>query len=340
VRSWYQPWRKERAIGRISTWVLVAAVAALGLVATVDALQRGDDGAPATVSGEPAAKPPENQAAWRRAAADELREEAVRGTLLLMDERCRIRLLQLPDVDAPIETAAAGPCAEGGAPGVGVGFGGEARAPTGEVSARCRNGRGQLLQRGVVRGEFPGCAPAWRPDGALTFVVGGELARLRACGEARPCVRVLVSRREIARVFSHEPWLLERPVLTEVAWLDEDTFAAIVRDRARAQYVVGVFRGRRLVGAPPFVYGRLTGLRASPYGSFAAARGDTGSIVLLDAEGDLRPDGLSGAHAIAWSPDETWTAMARRDAVYLFETGTRAVRLIRLPIAVADLDWR
>jgi hypothetical protein len=284
--------------------VLVAAVVALGLAAAVDALERGDDGAPHLRPRRPAAETAgDGAAAWRRTAAAELAEHGVRGTLVWLDPRCRVHALRLPGLE-PVAAPARRRC-----------------SPAGER---------RLVP--AVRVRFAAQAE--------TAVRRGELVRLGACGGPPPCSRLLLSRRDVLRALGRNPWGFTRPALAETAWLTASTFAAIVRDGAGGGSLLAVFRGLRLVGAPPFAYGSLVRLRASPYGTYAAAAVRGRGMVIVDRGGELRPDGLSGAHAIAWSPDETWTAMAREDAVYLFQTGTRAVSLIRLPLVAADLDWR
>ena len=275
-------------MGRVSTSILVAAMVVLGLAAAVDALQRGDDGAPHRIQAEDAARARGAETpTWRRAAADELAEHRIRGTLVWVDPGCRVRALRLPTLDTvvPPRPRSCGP-----------------------------NGRGLLPPVAELR---PGARPA------------------PGFGEGRP----VLSGPNLLRALRENAWRLRRPVITEAAWLDRRRYAALVEDEAADESIMAVFRGRRLVGAPPFAYGSLARLRASPYGTYAAAAIGGGGLVVVDGEGELRPDGLSGGRAIAWSPDETWTAIARPDAVYLFETGTRAVSLIRLPIRAADLAW-
>ena len=321
-------------MGRLSTWILVAAVVALGLAATVDALQRGDDGARPDALTEEAPAPAEADA-WKPAARDALREESISGVLVWADERCRVRALDL-------STLAASDVGRGCRVS-GSGGGEEQSSRDGRLATTCRGGRGRvhrLLPSGPqVVGEFPGCSPAWRPNGTLTFVHRGELARHGRCG-ARGCVRTVVSRADLAGAFGGPPWSIRRPRLVEVAWMTEGTFAGTVRDPDRGQDLLAVFRGRTVVGGPSFAYGELRRLHASPYGRLAAATADESHVIIVDEEGNLQPNGLTAAHAVTWSPDETWTAMAVNDAVYIFETGTRAIRLIRLPIAAVDLSWR
>jgi hypothetical protein len=136
------------------------------------------------------------------------------------------------------------------------------------------------------------------------------------------------------------PWQFRDPVLREVAWLTNATYAAIVRDRATRQHAIAVMRGRSLVTSPPFGYDLLTDLRASPRGTYVAALINRRALVFLDDRGNYQATGLRSAHAVAWSPDEAWTAAATDEAIYLYETETRAVELIRLPIVAADLVWQ
>jgi hypothetical protein len=48
---------------------------------------------------------------------------------------------------------------------------------------------------------------------------------------------------------------------------------------------------------------------------------------------------VQAPHAIAWSPDERWTAVATRASVYVFRTEETDGTLIRIPITVRDLAW-
>jgi hypothetical protein len=50
-------------------------------------------------------------------------------------------------------------------------------------------------------------------------------------------------------------------------------------------------------------------------------------------------DGLPPARAVAWSPDEGWTALATGESVYVFPSERPRERVIRIPLTVRDLDW-
>jgi hypothetical protein len=80
-------------------------------------------------------------------------------------------------------------------------------------------------------------------------------------------------------------------------------------------------------------------LRRSPAAAHIALLTEAASVQIFTREG--APERLPAAgspHAVAWSPDDRWTALASRDSVFVFPTG-RPEEAIRLPLAVRDLDW-
>ena len=48
---------------------------------------------------------------------------------------------------------------------------------------------------------------------------------------------------------------------------------------------------------------------------------------------------MTRPHAVAWSPDERWTALAGRSAVYVFRTEESQGLVVEIPLAVRDLAW-
>ena len=84
---------------RTATWLLVAAVAALGLAAAVDAL-RGEG--ERVVAAAPTAAVVPDRSEELEAAARQLREAGVVGVLTYSDEDCRLHAVSLPDLD-PLE---------------------------------------------------------------------------------------------------------------------------------------------------------------------------------------------------------------------------------------------
>jgi hypothetical protein len=105
--------------------------------------------------------------------------------------------------------------------------------------------------------------------------------------------------------------------------------------------VLAVLQDHRVVAVQPrWVVGSARSVRPSPRGGYFALLGPDGVGVLDDRADPLDlPDGVQAPHAIAWSPDERWTAVATRASVYVFRTEETDGTLIRIPIAVRDLAW-
>jgi hypothetical protein len=82
-------------------------------------------------------------------------------------------------------------------------------------------------------------------------------------------------------------------------------------------------------------------LRPSPGGRYVAviSRRGPGLRVFTRGGRAVRLPRLRGAHAIAWSPDERWTAIATRTSIFVFQTARPAGQLVRIPRAARDLDW-
>ncbi|HEX2046070.1 MAG TPA: hypothetical protein VHF23_10620, partial [Gaiellaceae bacterium] len=97
-------------------------------------------------------------------------------------------------------------------------------------------------------------------------------------------------------------------------------------------------RAERVVEA--FV-GEADSLRPSPRGRYVALfeAGEPG-MRIFSAEGrELRLPDVPGPRAIAWSPDERWTALATAASVFVFATGDPDGALVRIPVAARDVDW-
>jgi hypothetical protein len=117
---------------------------------------------------------------------------------------------------------------------------------------------------------------------------------------------------------------------------------AVLVDARRASPLLAIFEGAQLIFLlPPSWVGERDELRASPLGTYFAVMSTrprsfrvftrNGDSIVLPDEDDLR--------AIAWSPDERWTALASRSSVLLFPSAEPGARVIRIPLAVRDLDW-
>lgn len=328
-------------MGRIGTWVLVAAVVGLGIAATVDAV-RGGAAAPeaeAPVSTEPEdAEEQPAPARWPRRAVSDLREGGARGALLVANAECEVTEVEMPSLVVSRQGRPA--CTFSTSPGAWIGADSRVVAPGAEVVARCDDGEVELFGDGSrLLARVAGCGPAWTPDGRLTVLRDGGLVAVSPCDDAWSCEEPVVGKVGLARIFGRDPWSFREPVLTAASWLSRDTYAALVRDPGQGLSAIAVLRGAELVGGPPFVYEGLETLRASPQGSFAATRVGERGLVVVDSTGGFVGTTFRAASAIAWSPDERWTAFATAEGVWLVPTG-RGNRPLLLPLDAVDVAWR
>ena len=333
-------------MGRIGTWLLVVAVAALGIAATVDALRGGEappgpEGAEtAEAEPDPLADVDEQPAGWSRRAASALEEGGARGALLVGDADCAVTVLEIPSLLVSRQGRPA--CGFTTSPGGWIGAEPRVVAPGAEVIARCGEGGAETEIFGdgsQLLARVAGCGPAWTPDGRLSVLRDGGLVAVSPCDADWSCEEMLVDRSGLARIFGRTPWSFRAPELLAAAWLSRETYAVVVRDAEQGLSAIAVLRGAELVGGPPFVYENLEWLRASPQGSFAATRVGERGLVVVDSNGSFVGTTFRAASAIAWSPDERWTAYATAEGVWLVPTG-RGNRPLLLPLEVVDVAWR
>jgi hypothetical protein len=123
--------------------------------------------------------------------------------------------------------------------------------------------------------------------------------------------------------------LLRNPDVREVAWLGGRRFAA-----ALAGGTLTIWEGDRLLRV--VARGSYRGLRASPNGRYFAASAE-GGLAVFAADG--RRLDLPAGHAIAWSPNERFAAVAGADEVAIVPAAG-GEPLARIPLSVADLDWQ
>ena len=326
---------------RLRSWIVVAAVGALALAATLDALRSERPEA----TQRPAA--PEAQSSRRETAAvaRELREEGVRGVLTYSDEACAVHAVVLPDLGEHPATAERS-CRFTTSAGNVFSVGPAVPDPRSSLVASCDGGAIEVRTRyGMLVGRAGGCAPSWKPNGILTALRDGAVVELHVRRGRRALVpRLLVSRRALARALSRAPWRLRRPQFQELAWLSNARFAAVVSDVASGEDILAIFERGRFLSALPFTYNRLSDLRVSPRGHYVAAKiGDEENVrglLVLDARGRYLSLALRTGRAIAWSPDEQWIAVAASDGVYVLPADGRTPRLIRLPVTASDVFWR
>jgi hypothetical protein len=277
---------------RIATWLLVAAVVALGVVAAVDAL-RGEE----VVAREP--QPPATTTipgltGQAGPAAARLQHAGVTGVLTYADDDCRLRAVSLPALES-------------------------VRAPSYEMCRPLTDSGGL----GTVDGDVVWAGLGY---GTVQIVVsretlGRELSRWLSApstGGGRPFRAVQAVDLGDGRTV----------VLAESAGEPDERVLALVE------------RGRVIHVQPQWVVRAARFLRPSPLGTYFALFGPEG-VRLFDRDASplALPVAAREPQTVAWSPDERWAALATRDAVYVFPAEAPYDPMVRVPLAVRDLDW-
>jgi hypothetical protein len=290
---------------RLPTWLIVAGVGAVVALAAADALRPADEVSPKTPLVE--------------ASAPDLQGVVVVGP------NCSVRAVRLPDLvefQAPRQTDC----------------GGLVWSSDGTLNASCANGYtdvGTSEGRHVLR--IRGCAPAWRPDGALSVIHGGDLIVTRRRGPQQ----VFVSRGQLADALAGRLQGGRAYGLVEVAWHGSVSFFGIASGPEAWQRALVVYTPEGLTDVIPQLGQRISSLHVSPSGNFVAfARSGVGrELVMLTASGQEVPlPRIGNARAIAWSPDERWVALATRTATFIARAGTRRV-VLRIPSGGDTLAW-
>jgi hypothetical protein len=316
----------------LATWLVIGALALIGLFAARDAL-RSDDApasAPATTTlakqrRPPPAQPPEIPDRARLAA--ELRALGAEGVLYLADANCTRFLLRLPALAWTPQGLPGPVCPDSTV--VDERFGLEASQVDADVIE--------------VRSEdwslrFEGTAPAFRPEGRLTFIRAGRLYEWTVrCPPAaeRVVFGGLHSLVRCARRVEGSPQRVR-----EVVWLNSRDFVSVAgQDLYSTLAVNQPGRGRSLFRA---IGARMGGLSASPDGRYVSVRID-GQLVLFDVEA-ARPVPLpAGAEqetrAIDWSPDGSYAVIASPRSLHVYPA-SRPDEAVTLPFAAVDVDWR
>jgi hypothetical protein len=311
------------------TWLIVGALALIGLFAVGDAL-RGDD-APAsapTASAEHVLRsPPPTRIVSRDRLAAELRHLGAGGVLYLTDASCRRMLLRLPSIEWTPQGLPGPVCPDRTV--VDERFGLEAS----QVDA-------DIIE---VRSEdwslrFEGTAPAFRPQGRLTFIRAGRLFEWTVrCPPAaeRVVFRGFHELVRCPRLVSGNP---DR--LREVVWLNDRDFAAVTGEEYAPTLVV-VRRGRvrsvfQALGA------RMGALESSPSGGYVAVRID-GDLAVFDTRrrrlASLPPGADEPLLAIAWSEDDRYAVVASERALHVYSPADPS-QGVTIPVAAVDVDWR
>jgi hypothetical protein len=195
------------------------------------------------------------------------------------------------------------------------------------------------ISSGRRRARLPGCAPAWREDGALGVIRAGGLVVARTHG--RP-VEVL-SRKDLGEQLRG---VVERPEtyrLTEVAWIGLNRFAALVHGALPWEEALVVFTTTGDLEQALTQYGAgIADLHVSPQGDYLVfARTRLGREFVLtgiDSTANIRLPHIGNALNVAWSPDETHVAISTRNTTYIAEPGARRP-LTEVPFGGQYLAW-
>jgi WD40 repeat protein len=309
------------------TWLVLAAVVAVGAAAIGDTL-RGSVSADTA----PAKSPPAT--AVRRIVPPGV-PSGFMGSVYFSDLRddCRLHVLRLAGfTDAsPPEYRGCGfslsPDGKTAAPA------GSAWSPLGGVVAVPGADEFTLESTSGHKVRVEGKSPAFKPDGTLTYLRDGKLVEWTIRCSAGDRLFTVPGDNATARcihvVYPHP--------LRSVAWLAPPRFAAVTRNGS----IILADGTHLLIHAKLPAHRRAT-VAVSPQRRFVTIWLDGHLAGTLDAWGGpvvLPP--LENIRALAWSPTERWAMLATdRGSVYLFRPGTGDARLRRLDIRAGDVAWR
>jgi hypothetical protein len=355
-----------------ATWVVVGALGILGLLAAVDALRGGEEVQPAvaetTTRQRRSELPPETASGPprivdRAALARSLAAAGIAGTLYLTDAECRLWALRFPELEwrwqrsTPAEVCSFALPPARGAPL----FGRAVWSPAGDLGAVDIT---SVLAGAAIEvlspatgwaHRFRGARPAFRPDGALTFVRSGELWEwsaghcwrraervvFRGREAVERCARLVLSRGGLRRELRGKLPALREPSLSEAVWLDRRTALVLVHGRTSQETVIAAFSDGHVRALFPAFGAAVSDLEASPRGTHLAARFG-GDVLIFDRRLRTRgsaPGGLDNVREIAWPPDESFALVATGASVFVVRPPNPQGRLIEIPIAASDLAW-
>ena len=192
---------------------------------------------------------------------------------------------------------------------------------------------------GQRRARLTGCAPAWREDGALGVIRAGGLVVARTHG--RPVE--LLSRKDLGEQLRG---VVERPEtyrLTEIAWIGLNRFAALVHGAKPWEEALVVFSTTGGLEQALTQYGAgIADLRVSPNGDYLAfartALGREFVMTGIDTTTNVRLPRIGNALNVAWSPDESHVAISTRNTTYIAEPGARRP-VLEIPSGGRYLAW-
>jgi hypothetical protein len=290
---------------RLPSWIIVGAVGIVVALAAADAIRPHGE----TQRSEPAQRPPD-----------------LTGLLVVAGPDCSMAALRLPGLTE--QSPPRQPDCRG-----------LIWSEDGSLAARCTTTNGtEILDANLeFLSRIQGCAPAWRPDGALSVIRNGDLVMWRRRGRRV----VYVSRAQLADELAGQIEDGREYSLVDVAWSATISFAGVVAGPAPWQRAIIVYTANAVELVVPELGRRISALEVSPTGNYMAfATNQLGrEFVLLNRAGAEVPiPRIANVHALAWSPDERWVALATRTATFIARTGTRDV-VLRIPTGGDSLMW-
>jgi hypothetical protein len=290
---------------RLPSWLIVGAVGALVALAAADALRP---------TGESARK-----------TATEAGAPDLHGVLVVAGPDCSVAALRLPGLTEQ-QPPRQPDC------------GGVVWSRDNTLAARCTktNGTEVLTANLEFTARVQGCAPAWRPDGALGVIRAGDLLVWRRRGRTQ----LFISKQQLAewlngRLASGEGW-----EFAEVAWIERTTVAAILQGPRSAEQALAIMSPGGLELFVPTFGQQIEDLRVSPRGdmAFARTRLEPTYSMLRRNGNEVALPRIANARSLAWSPGERWVALATRTTTFIARTGTRKV-LMRIPVGGDSVAW-
>ena len=326
------------------TVLVVVVVAAISLAAGIDALRGESAPEPAAQNETPSASTTEPEGPTNYMPL----EDEIAGTLYYTDESCELQAIELPS-QTPVETPGWDECrfvlspSEQRVSGAGSGWDPYSDPNVGRLY-QSEQGRIQVATNLGPDGEpFRGEAPAWRPDGALTYFADGAVREW-------PSGDVVLSQRDLVRALRTLPFdelatRYDRFWVREAAWLDGRRLAAILSADGPEGRVdmLAIYDGRELDAFTFDGPGGFSELRASPGGRYAAARSTGGrdaDFVIIESGREVSTPRIVGYRALAWSPDERWVVIAAEGGVFVYRPGAPGPPELELDLDAHDLAWR
>src|SRR3954470_11095462 len=314
------------------TWLVVGSLLVVGLFAARDAITGGSRTVTKAAADTETAPPPPAQGPpalpGRERLVPRLEELGAGGALYLTDVRCQRFVLSLPSLRWAASGRQPTDCGLWARPPVESDSG---------IAAKQVNADTIEVTSGGWSYAFQGSAPAFKPDGTLTFVRDGRLYEWTARCPAKARIIRFQELHDVPRCV--EPITDAPHGIREVAWLADDRYAAVAGpDGAMSVLVVGDGAERRLFTG---VGTRVGALEASPAGRYLAARVDGAFALFCTAAPGVRPLPRSDelVRGIAWSPDDRLAALVTESSVRVFPVG-RPKRAVALPLSVAAARWR